>query len=1492
MAKVLQLWEQMQADPEYQSLAPADKEWVTRHFLAKHRKDPDMQDPAYKQQVIATVRGIEQAPKVDAVTNPVEAFGRSFTHEAANNTLTGHAVRAGAKTTGMTDGSEFFGNDFYTDDPFASAAAFGGRLTAQVLDPTNLVPVTKGVQAAGQVGRAVAGTTFREAVPAALQAAAPAMRGGAIAGGGFSAADGAAQRYLADENPFDPMAIAGDTIRGAALGAGLAGALPAARALPGREYQIPGFGPKPEAPLQNAFDNAGIPQQYQDFLRGGEMPMQAAQPVQPVTSLVPEAAPMAPEALTQTFTPEPAPQAIPQSPDYVMVTARGKVPVKVIGRSQSGHLVVDDGTSRITISENLLEPAGAFPEGNIVPRFGGRDPLSLEEFSTQMEGASAQYPKSMGGIVFDGDENAAAFTPDGFQPRPNPNPGDPFWGNPPARRQEPSQPQADPFAASSLPVPGSGAVPFLADNVGNTVYVNQNNMGAPIHPQQIPAPAGVRDRFRPAAPETAPPAPAAPQAPQPPRWTPSLVRGEGMQVAQQRPAPTPQADPPPRPSPIQVVADGSPESTPSQTPENIAPETPPTTEKTGPLDEWEVEHRRYLSKLNSYGALSDQQKQDLHALNQRMKANRPGNEVRPQPEAVKSPAGIEPAASQQEAPAVGAAEGVGAMAASDSLTATDFVNNKMETVAETPTGEKMAGNVNVANISTLEDVQAMTEALANRHHLKMMSEKRGVRTWEQEAEDAAEMLASRIGMSPGQLLSRQKGEVYNAAQLKAAADIVQTSYETMVRPAFERIKGGDNSDAAKLEAAKAVELHVAYMANAYGARSEVARALNAAKMIGDVNKRSAAEIKEMLNQLGGGDKYENIADILGDLENSGDVGRVLRNLNEPTWAEMASEYFINNILSGPPTQIANNVGNFINVSGKLAETAVAAAVGGAKEKLTGRRATVTMGELREQFFAIAQGINEGSKLALHSAKTGDSGFSKEHNIVGEGSQNVESRKAIPGIVGEAARIPSRLLTVGDDFWKGIVYRMELNGLAYRDAVGRGLKGDELTQEVTRLINEPTPEMVTAARNEARYRTFTDPMTGNGLMGIEKIGSAVMRAKSGTTKVQLELQASDSQTARIAGSVLNGSTNLILNTIVPFVRTPIKIVNYAAERSPLAILVPEFWADYAKGGANQEMALSKLAVGSAMVAFFYSLASEGMFGFGMTGGGESDWRKSKQERELGFQPNSLTKDGESYSLQKFGNIGMIAGTAADLAKAIKEGATSEQQFHLVSAMMRSVWKNFGEQTFWQGINEFMEMVSDPDKNVNKFVAGRAAGFVPYSSLLGRAAMSSDKTLRETESKDLNEQIVNTVKSRLPGVSQTLPEKTDLTGKPITRDQEGIEMLLSPSKRTSQKDNPILREFARLEMNVSGPNKKITPIRKRQVELSEDEFRRYKELYGEEMENRLTRTINGDNYKAHNEDKQWQKNRLGRLIDSIGDRARNRLLQEFPDIRKRARNEERK
>ena len=266
------------------------------------------------------------------------------------------------------------------------------------------------------------------------------------------------------------------------------------------------------------------------------------------------------------------------------------------------------------------------------------------------------------------------------------------------------------------------------------------------------------------------------------------------------------------------------------------------------------------------------------------------------------------------------------------------------------------------------------------------------------------------------------------------------------------------------------------------------------------------------------------------------------------------------------------------------------------------------------------------------------------------------------------------------------------------------------------------------------------------------------------------------------STLKKKMGKIGDVILPFTKTPANLAMRGFEYSPAGFV--KTFNDFAntkkanKGTmTNADISrflgdLSKNITGSGMILLGYSLAKSGI----ITGGyseneNERNWQKLK-----GYQPNAFHIGNKYYTYDwaQPSSIPLIIGTAiyegmnkmekeeASEYEALTQGAKSLGQ-GLINAS--DAWFNLSPLQSVSNILGGGENASygntSPATNILKTLAEYPQTLIPAVS--GATARTNDTTIRNTyDSTSYANTYVNKMKSKIPGLSKTLPASYDVWG----------------------------------------------------------------------------------------------------------------------------------
>lgn len=657
-------------------------------------------------------------------------------------------------------------------------------------------------------------------------------------------------------------------------------------------------------------------------------------------------------------------------------------------------------------------------------------------------------------------------------------------------------------------------------------------------------------------------------------------------------------------------------------------------------------------------------------------------------------------------------------------------------------------NLNLRRIQGPDDLKAMQRFLVEEFRPQINEARRGVIT-QQETQRMAESL----GITVDDLLKRRRGQALNAEELTAA----RVLHQSIAKELFDRarlVSRGQATDNAKADLVNLVALYEASAKQALGATAEAGRALSSLRIIAGPSRQHLADIRELMSQFKNvtrGQEVEAFAEMISRLESPGALTKTVEASRKPKLSDKFIEVYINGLLSNPTTQVVNALSNSLTALWTIPEAYVAGAFGGLKSSIArgaGRpkpeRVFLREGDAR--LFGFIEGAKDGLRLAGRTLRTGETS---------DAFGKIESRRgSIGGPIGRVVRVPGDLLLAGDEFFKAIGMRQEIRARAVRRAAMEGKRGQAFRERVAQLTENPTEATREAAIQTARHQTFTEP--------LGQVGRAVISFSN---------------------------SHPLFKLILPFVRTPTNIFKFAAKRSPLAPTFADVRADLLSKGAAREQALARMTFGTMTATAVAALAAEGQ----ITGSGPADPETRAAWFAAGNRPYSFKMGDRQVSFARLEPLGTIVGIAADYAQ-VAGHMTEDEREEVAALIWLSFRKNVENKTFLQGLTSLMLATSDPNRFGDRFLGRVASGMIPASALSGHIARQSDPVLRRADS------IIESVKARVPGFSQTLEPRINIWGEPITLDgglgPDFVSPLYSHRKEPDFATEEVLRTGAQL------------------------------------------------------------------------------------------------
>ena len=702
------------------------------------------------------------------------------------------------------------------------------------------------------------------------------------------------------------------------------------------------------------------------------------------------------------------------------------------------------------------------------------------------------------------------------------------------------------------------------------------------------------------------------------------------------------------------------------------------------------------------------------------------------------------------------------------------------------------------------------------------------------------------------------------------------------------------------------------------------------------------DIKKLVSQLVN-------ASTLNDVEKITSLKRIARKTAGRKMLDITTEFWINSILSGPTTQIVNVMGNMLTNAMMVGERSIGALLNGDKELA---KATIKYAYSSETFFealkaaAIAFKTDE-SRLMRGSRQfdESDSGL-KERSITAENIplpgnirlSNESTLGAAVNFFGGVARVPSRFLVGGDEFFKNMAFRQYLrtefameamsnpeiakNGKAiaayvekemgktmnkagtYYSEMGRVLEANRVLDEQGLKYGE--------GREEAMEKILDQKFDETRSAMAERAARYTRKSTFTSNYNELQVPALESM-GNLGASILKAHPQL--RFIVPFLKTPLNIVNFGLERTPIGLAMyglkkhRERYRKIMDEGTPQEKAELRGRLATSVLTTTFTLAYVNSNAEFITGAGP----QSRQERDIlrkaGWQPYSFKTPewfpgGEQYiSYQRLDPLATMLTMAADFRdyQKFEIPDDNDENAAINFANMAMVYAvNLTDKTFLKGVNNMFNVLREPEYYGPKLFKDVAAGFIPN---IANQLQNTDTEIIVREART----VADATLRRVPVKSKDVAPKRTVLGDVITRDNPGgiFGSTLNPFYVSKVKNDVVDNELAKLGHGFKMPSKKLFNIPN--IDLTKiastkgkyDTYDRWMELRGtvkignKTLRQRLKDLIGKEGYqKLADEDyydstamKSPKIKAITEIINRYSSKARFELMKETPELQEK-------
>lgn len=810
--------------------------------------------------------------------------------------------------------------------------------------------------------------------------------------------------------------------------------------------------------------------------------------------------------------------------------------------------------------------------------------------------------------------------------------------------------------------------------------------------------------------------------------------------------------------------------------------------------------------------------------------------------------------------------------------------------AETPVSN-MAGNINLNRIAAPEDVKGIIRQLANYvgDDNAFMAQRRGVISHAQTLSDADGLLVTQQMANgvPDWMSNWPVGKSPNAEQAVAARTVLaNTATESLRLQKVAEASGAEEDMQAWREG---TAQHILAQRTVAGMAAEAGRGLGSFGIT--VPGGEAAEVLNKLNIQGMTE--DQIFKTMSGMDNAQNMTKFVNDMDKPSFGDMSLFYVFNNYLSGPithgayaasfavqsllragiETPIAGLVGRLQNLAGKTLSAKEIGALQKEHGELTDRIAkaestqgrpmsvakrevmkeriaqinnqfsksiTVMPGETAARFHGMAEGFLDAVNASWKALKTGDmqwlpheaeqAGQQIGRNPIVQFGRAVENpvwSKIVTGI-GQYVGAPSRVVGAIHSFQKIFSYSESLNALCYRQAASEGLEGMALSDRIAILKNDPSTQIMEAATSEAKY--------------------AALMGDPGKAGANFEKWA---------------NSNNYTKALVPFSRVMNNInTQVLLERTPIGFFSKKVRGDILgnNGAAAQATAIGKLATGLTVLGGSVVLTAKGF----MHGEKPEDKKEAAFEYLSGNPPYSARIGNMNVGLRFFGGSGRLAALGADFHDAFQAGYDEGDMTAALGAAAHSVGHNVLEESGFRGIAELYRAVNDKAYGKRYAMNAIASAAVPDSVGLNQVnTFLTDPYMRQTRD------FIETVKSRVPGFSNTLVPRIDIFGNPLQR---------SGDHSWADKD-PLMQSLGNLGVYPSPVGERLSNIK-----LSEEQYADYAIKAGKLFYLDASRKVTDPSWVKMSETDQTEM--LWASLDDARDKAKGYMRLKYPELAKKS------
>lgn len=653
----------------------------------------------------------------------------------------------------------------------------------------------------------------------------------------------------------------------------------------------------------------------------------------------------------------------------------------------------------------------------------------------------------------------------------------------------------------------------------------------------------------------------------------------------------------------------------------------------------------------------------------------------------------------------------------------------------------------------------------------------------------------------------------------------------------------------------------------FNSLSPEGRVKNVIRSVDKIKKNTGVNVNisdEMLNRLRNASEEE-----LPELRKQ--INIELWNQVPATFSEKLTAWRYLAMLGNPRTHIRNIVGNALYVPvvrmDNIIQSGLQKAFSRKLEKAGAKKTAAILTNSSDDRALKKFAGDQFDKLR----KTLDSGNGKYNEELRPLEAKVFNNRLLEG----ANKLNSAALEAEDQLFM----KINFDSAFAQYCKANGKKVGDLTEEFVQQASEH-------AYNEALRATYRDP---------SRLADALARFRK-----NLNVKATDDATMKVAKT----AGKVVMDSALPFTKTPINILKRGVSHSPLGLAKGIYQIARAKDAIALQKAITQVAeglTGTGVVALGMYMGNKGLAN-GSLGeyNSEYKWKQllGKQDYALNIGDYSITMDWAAPICMPF-FVGVELGNSM-----LKEGGNLWDGIESLSQIYQPVL----EMSMLSGVQNLFDFANGDSKDIVKFMGNAAQNLVSQfiPTLVGQTARTlvperkialstaENKLQRDTE------KYIDKLENKIPGLTNTNQSFVDMFGRTDSKQsptdylKAGLENFLSPAYVQKKETDRTALELENLRQELGSEGKDVIPtdyssrytVRYdgRDIRMTPEQFTEYKKVRGQEVYKGLSSLTSSSEYQNMTTDE--KKEAVRDVYEAASDSAKRSIVISMGETTKNA------